>query len=141
MTPLVVDASVAAMWVLPDEPLAEAAAALRNRFVRNEVEAVVPDLFWPEMANLFWRAATRGRVTASVAEAGLAAIRNLDLTTHASIPLCDQALQWGLRYGHPAYDMIYAALAAQLGTEVITADERWVRAVGSRLPVRWLGAI
>jgi len=63
------------------------------------------------------------------------------MTTIPSAPFCDQALQWSLRYGHRAYDMIYVALAAQLGTEVITADEHWVRAVGSRLPVRWLGAI
>lgn len=131
---------MAAKWVLPDEPLAEAATSLRERWVQREFQAVVPDLFWPEMTNPLWTAAPRGRVTLKVAEAGLAALQQLDITTVSSKAFCDQALQWSLLYAHPSYNMIYAALALQLHTEVVTADERWVRAVGSCLPVRWLGA-
>ena len=141
MTPLVIDASVAAKWVLPDEPLSEAAAALQQRHLHREIQAIVPDLFWPEMTNFFWSSVKRGRMSAEKAGADLADLQQLEMTTIPSAPFCDQALQWSLRYGHRAYDMIYVALAAQLGTEVITADEHWVRAVGSRLPVRWLGAI
>jgi predicted nucleic acid-binding protein len=91
------------------------------------------------MANFFWRAVMRGRMAVAKAEADLADLRLLDLVTVASAGLCEQALRWSVEFEHPAYDMVYAALAADLGIEVVTADERFVRAVGSRLPVRWLG--
>lgn len=139
MKALVVDASVAAKWMLREEPLAEVAEHLYDRILDGSVQAIAPDLFWPEMANFFWRAVMRGRMAVAKAEADLADLRLLDLVTVASAGLCEQALRWSVEFEHPAYDMVYAALAADLGIEVVTADERFVRAVGSRLPVRWLG--
>jgi predicted nucleic acid-binding protein len=39
-----------------------------------------------------------------------------------------------------AYGCLYAALAIQFKTEMITADERLATALTAHLPVKWLGA-
>ena len=44
-------------------------------------------------------------------------------------------------YNRNAYDGFYVALAVSTGWNLVTADERLVNALGSRFPVRWLGAI
>jgi predicted nucleic acid-binding protein len=43
-------------------------------------------------------------------------------------------------FNRTIYDSTYVAMAAATGRELITADERLVNALGSRFPVRWLGA-
>jgi hypothetical protein len=45
---LVIDASVAAKWFLPDEPFSERA-----------LELLLPDLFFSECGNILWKAARR----------------------------------------------------------------------------------
>ena len=54
MIPMVVDASVAAKWLLPkeNEPLTAEAIELFRRYSRGEISFIVPDLFWAEMANI-----------------------------------------------------------------------------------------
>ena len=63
MNTLVVDASVAAKWFLPSagETLTDEAAELLKRYARGQIQFVVPDLFWAEIANIFWKAARQGR--------------------------------------------------------------------------------
>jgi predicted nucleic acid-binding protein len=53
----VLDASVAAKWVLPEqgETLSREAVLLLTRFAGGEVEFAVPDLFWPEVGNILWK--------------------------------------------------------------------------------------
>lgn len=47
MTTYVLDASVAAKWVLPNEPLTVNADALLRGYTEGRVSLVVPDLFLP----------------------------------------------------------------------------------------------
>jgi len=57
VNPVIVDASVAAKWVLPaeGEALTEEAAWWLGRYARGQVRFLVPDLFWAETANLLWK--------------------------------------------------------------------------------------
>ena len=54
--------------------------------------------------------------------------------------LLPEALKIALVYDRSVYDGLYAALAVQSKTDVITADERLADALAARLPVKWLGA-
>ena len=54
--------------------------------------------------------------------------------------LLPEAFKIATDFDEPFYDSIYVAMAAATGKELITADERLVNALGSRFPVRWLGA-
>jgi predicted nucleic acid-binding protein len=55
---LVVDASVDAKWFLPDkgETLVDEALRLLHQYAAGEIRFRVPDLFWAELGNLFWKA-------------------------------------------------------------------------------------
>ena len=57
--PFVVDASMAASWLLPDEKRPEAGRAYARL---AEDEALVPHLWWYEIRNLFIVAERRGRI-------------------------------------------------------------------------------
>jgi predicted nucleic acid-binding protein len=54
--------------------------------------------------------------------------------------LLGTALQIARAFDCSVYDSLYVALALATQTELVTADERRVNTLGSRFPVRWLGA-
>jgi len=57
---------------------AEALDLLRGYSI-GEVQLIVPDLFWPELANVLWKATRLGRCTTKNAETGLKSLRQLSL--------------------------------------------------------------
>ncbi|HKS76338.1 MAG TPA: type II toxin-antitoxin system VapC family toxin [Terriglobales bacterium] len=140
MTPLVIDASVAAKWVLPKENLAGEAADLLAVYGKGEIAFAVPDLFWAETANILWKAARLGRQTRAQTEAGLQELLSLALPTTSSADLVSVAFRLAIAYDRTIYDSLYLALAVKLSTRLITADEKLARSVAAHLPVEWLGA-
>jgi len=138
----VVDASVGAKWTSPGtiEPLADRADRFLRAYVNGSFRILVPDLFWIEIANFLWKAAKRGEITAVLAGHGLETILNRDFPTVPSRAILPEALKIAVDFGRTVYDSTYVALAVAARTELITADERLVNALGSRFPVRWLGA-
>ncbi len=141
MTPVVIDASVAAKWVLPEENLAEEAAELLAGYGKGEISFAVPGLFWGETADILWKAAGLGRQTRAQSEAGLQELLSLALPTTASVDLVSVAFRLAIAYDRTIYDSLYLALAVKLSTRLITADEKLARAVAAHLPVEWLGAL
>jgi len=140
---LVVDASVAAKWLLPaaQEPLVEQATHLLAQETEGSADFIVPDLFWPEIGNVLWKAVRRERVTPTQAEESLTTALSWAFDTIPSRHLLKQALEIGLKHQRSFYDSIYLALATSRQIEFITADERLANAVAPHLPVKWLGAI
>ncbi len=143
MKAYVIDASVAAKWVLPaaGEPFAGEAARLLDDLTAGRATALVPELFWIEIAHVCWKSVQRGRIHAAQAAQGLETLRAVGLATVSVLPHLDDALALALAYRHAAYDCLYVALARALEAELVTADEALVRALGSRFPLRWLGAL
>ncbi|MCU1326102.1 MAG: hypothetical protein JWN34_1472 [Bryobacterales bacterium] len=137
------DASVAAKWVLPakDEPLVDEAIALLERYAAGLVTLVVPDLFWPEIANLIWKAARNERISVPFASEQLNWLQELRLRTAPSAPLVNSAMQIAVVERRAVYDSLYVALAVSRGLSFVTADERLVNALGTKFPVRWLGSL
>jgi predicted nucleic acid-binding protein len=138
----VVDASVGAKWASPEmvEPLADRADRFLRAYVDGSVKILVPDLFWLEIGSFLWKAAKRGEITAILAQRGLEAMLNRDFPTLPSRAVLPEASKIAADFGRTVYDSTYVALAVATETELITADERLVNALGSRFPVRWLGA-
>jgi predicted nucleic acid-binding protein len=143
VTAVVVDASVAAKWYLPekDETLVTPARQLLGDYLRNDVQFMVPDIFWPEFGNIMWEAAQVKRITSDRAFSGLTLLQGLKIPTYPSSDFLDEALQISLVHGRTLYDSLYVALAARTKTNLITADERLANALAAHLPVKWLGAV
>lgn len=142
MKTLVIDASVAAKWFLPiaGEPHADAALDLLKAYVNVDVALTVPDLFWAEIGNIFWKAARQGRWSESDGKTALAAICEQQLSTVPSQFVLEHAYAISAAYDRTVYDSIYVALALASETELVTADERLANALAAYFPVKWLGS-
>lgn len=143
MTTLVLDASVAIKWAVPSaqEPLTEQALNLLRRHLAGEIEFLVPDVFFAEMGNVLWRGIRQQRWPRDKAEAVAADLVTQNLQTVPSRILMPEALKIALVYDRNIYDCLYAALAAESRSDLVTADERLANALAARFPVKWLGAI
>ena len=120
---LVIDASVAAKWVLP-EPDSGRAVALRS----TGEEMIAPSLILAEIGNALWKSALRDEVSKSDAVRALAAAA-AHLTTLVAIDeLAEHATGLAIDLRHPIYDCFYLALAQRENAAVVTADERLLAA-------------
>ena len=142
MKACVVDANVAAKWLLPaaGEGLLDQANRLAALHARHELQLLAPTLIEAEIGDVLWKAVRRKRITRREAERSLQSFAALAIQMVPISDLLGQALQIAVAYERSFYDSLYVALALATKTELITADERMVNALGSRFPVRWLGA-
>jgi predicted nucleic acid-binding protein len=140
---LVIDASVAAKWFLPSkhEPYADKAAALLKRYADGQVRFVVPDLFWAELGNTFWKAVRQGRWQRSRAEEAIRLAQTRSFPTISSKVLLEDAFQISTSFDRSVYDCFYVALAIASKATLVTADERLANALAAHLPVKWLGTM
>ncbi len=116
---IVVDASVAMKWVIP-EVLSDQAGSLRGRADR----LLAPDLLLPEAANALWKKLIRQEITTREAAQAMNLLMASGLDLRPSGPLLGRALGLARRLRHPVYDCIYVALAQAEGATLITADQR-----------------
>ncbi len=136
---LVVDASVAIKWFLP-EPHAEQAAAL----LLGAHDLLAPDLLLIELANVFWKRRRRGEVTAQDADAALRRVSSGVLDLAPSTVLLPLARTLADNLSHPVYDMLYLAMAVSEDAIVATADRRFLHAVTASPHAgraRWIGDV
>lgn len=126
---LVVDASVALKWILP-EPDKHLADAL----LQVEPHLAVPDFWLNEAANVLWREVRLKVFAPREARDGLAMLHTLvEPTPTVTLHLHDAALQLGLALNHSPYDTLYLAFAFAVGARaVIVADAPFARAVRSQ---------
>jgi predicted nucleic acid-binding protein len=138
---LVLDASVALKWALPSasEPLISESLQLLQRYVKGEVDFIVPDIFWAECSNVLWKGTRQRRWSRATAEGVASEMKSRNFPTVSSFALAADALKIAFAYDRSVYDCIYIALAAQSKSQMITADERLANSVAAYLPVKWLG--
>ena len=136
----VVDASVAVKIFVPEALSAEAQEIFARFASENGAELIVPDLFFIECANVFWKWVQRSAYPAKAAQEHLHDLTGLGLTAIPTQVLADDALEIALKHRVTAYDACYIAAASQLRLPLITADEKLVGqiAMGS-YDVKWLG--
>lgn len=141
MKACVLDASVAIKWSVPaagENLVAEAFRAL-DRYTAQELDFIVPDIFWAEIGNILWKGVRQRRWSSDSAEIAAMEMRNRRFTAFPSEDLLVEALDIAFAYNRTVYDGLYVALAVRTSTDFITADERLANALAAYFPVKWLG--
>jgi len=123
------------------EPLAEDALRILAEYRAGQMQLSAPDLFWPELGNILWKAVRQRRISRATAEEAIEALKREEITTAPSAPLLREAFTIAAAFDRTVYDGVYVALANRSGTPLVTADERLANALAARFPVRWLGAL
>lgn len=124
MTKYVVDANVAIKWILP-EIYSNLALRLRN----PNYQLLVPDFFFPEITNIFWKRVKKGEMTLQEARRDLRVMQGIPLQISPSFPLMSQALDIATRVDQAVYDCVYLTLAIKHNCQMVTADQRFYNAV------------
>lgn len=123
---IVLDASVAAAWILPDEDNAAADAILHLVAAKG---AASPDLLWHELRNILLMAARRDRLPRKEIVPSLLRLRRLPIETVEVTSGGDTALiELAVTHDLTAYDAAYLALADDRGMPLASADKRLRRA-------------
>jgi predicted nucleic acid-binding protein len=139
VTRVVVDASVAVKWFLPEELSTEA-----RQLLTTEYELLAPDLLWAELGNVLWKKHRRRELDPKTASRLLRDFSRVPIELHASERWTEAALELAIRHGVTVYDGLYLALAAGNGCRVVTADRRLHAACEGRVirqVVGWVGEI
>jgi predicted nucleic acid-binding protein len=126
VTAFVLDASVTAAWLLPDE----ASAHTRRLYAlirRDEVEPQAPNLWQWECANIIANGVRRGRIPQAAVEgiwSMLEAIRHRVELHELAPPQHKASLGIALDSGLSAYDAGYLWLARSLNLPLATFDKK-----------------
>ena len=124
MNPLVVDASVAAKWLLDEE---HSDAALRLRTSSFELHA--PDFVRMELASVIAKYHRRGALTTVEAIELRSAVDTLPIRLHPWTSLIQPAFALSLETRRALYDCLYLALAIALDSQLVTADRKFCDAL------------
>lgn len=121
MRTLVVDASVAVKWFLPEVGSERAQALLDSDGFR----LVAPELLLAEVGNVFWKRCRRGELTAEQVLECIGILTSAPLAWCPVRPLARHAVRVAVDTGRTVYDSIYLCTALLHRTVVVTADERF----------------
>jgi predicted nucleic acid-binding protein len=136
----VVDASVGIRLFIPEEHSQEAKTLFLGIGDNPSSHPFVPDLFYAECANILWKYASRSGYSASDAIMDITALKSLSLRSVPTARLMPRALDLALKWEISAYDGCYVALAEELKSPLVTADQKLLKRIQKgAAPVKWIG--
>jgi predicted nucleic acid-binding protein len=119
---IVVDASIAAGWLLPDE-----AASLDLMTQLDVYQAFVPSIFRVEVCNLLNMAVKRQRISLSAAIEQMELLSQLQIQTFADFS-AETVLNVAARNQLTAYDATYLVLALEMRAILGSRDKKLLAA-------------
>ena len=131
---LVVDASVAVKWFLP-----EVHSQAASRLLKGEFELLAPDLIWSELGNVLWKRWRRRELTREAASEIIGDFKRYPLRIVRSGPILDVTWRLAGTVNRCFYDSLYLALAETQQCALVTADLNFFNALkGSSLSASML---
>ena len=130
---LVLDASVAVKWVLPENGRAEA-VQIRQDFQDERIDVIAPYLIVAEVGNVLWKRKQRGELPAQAAQVCFQEfLRNCPILVD-SAAVTAAALALAMAHRRTIYDCLYLAWSLEQGCDLITADERFFHSMRVAFP-------
>lgn len=126
---LVVDASVALKWFIPELHNERADAVLRGR-----ERLLAPQHLRVELASALRKKVRIGDLAPDRVDELLRQIVDAPVTEVATAPLLFGAMSIALRFNRSIYDSLYVALAFQEDCPLVTADRRLYDAIAPSYP-------
>lgn len=117
MIRLVVDASVAIKWYLPEIYEVEA-----SRLLNPSSQLLAPDLLFSEIGNILWKHTTRNELSAEKAITIITSLSAVPLQIFEARSLMPVAFEIACQNRRTFYDSLYLALAKTHGCRFVTAD-------------------
>lgn len=133
MENVVVDSSVAIKW-FANEVDSDKARQLLKQYLDGEIKFYVPDLFYSEVGNIFWKKVSMQGFKESDANESFEKLSRVEITVSSTISLHQAAMLIALKHNRTFYDSLYIALSQEIKCDFITADERMFNAVHREFP-------
>jgi len=125
---IVIDASVGFKCAVPED-LSLRALQLRDGFQRGIDDLLAPDLFPIEVGNPLVMAARSGRIPDSDLPIFYADMMGNLPIIYPSMSLLPRAYEISSQTRASVYDALYVALAEREGCDLVTADEKLMKAL------------
>ena len=118
---IVLDASVVAKWFIEEENT-EKAIEIRDKFVRGEIEVLVPSLLIYEIGNVFLKHPAKN---SRDVENDFKALFDIGMEiVEINKPEIKDIHKNAKHFGITFYDAVYVTLALKEGCKLITADKK-----------------
>ena len=141
MNTVVVDASLAAMWAIP-ERFSARALALARQWAEEETRLIAPCLLLTEVTNAFFKRLLRGEINLSNAITALEVVFGFNVEICEEPGLHSRAMELSYQLKRPnTYDCHYLALAEIHRCDLWTGDEKFFNSIAKTFPrVKWVGS-
>jgi len=126
---LVVDSSISLKWWLDDEEFTEEARLLLKKIIDGEIELIIPELWYYEVANGITTAVRRKRITEEDGMMFVEELQSIPASLCEIIPNIKKTYQDAVKYQHAIYDMAYLTVAELENIQFITGDEKLINTV------------
>jgi predicted nucleic acid-binding protein len=130
---VVVDASAAVEIALNN-----AEAEKFSRILLEAEMVIAPDIFAPEITNVFWKYGSLSNVPAEQCEKALEYCLDLVDDYVPTRDLCREVYVESMRTKHPAYDIFYVITARRHSASILTKDKK-VKKAAEKLGVKIAG--
>lgn len=124
----VIDANVGIKRFIND-PLTPKVRSLIDTLVNPQTEIFVPDLFYIELTNIFWKYVRAGLYTSFQVQTDLTLLKTLPLRVVSTTDLILPSASIAIEYQISAYDACYVALSQQVQAPLLTLDNKMVKAL------------
>lgn len=118
MKAIIVDASVAIKWFIP-----EVHAELSTHVLNENFVLYAPDLIFAEIGNILWKKCRSKEVAFSTASAILSDFKRVPINVCVNDMLINEAWRIAYDYQCTVYDSLYVAMAKMKQGILVTADK------------------
>ncbi|MGU3494439.1 type II toxin-antitoxin system VapC family toxin [Xanthobacteraceae bacterium A53D] len=122
MSDVIVDASVAVKWFVPEAGSEEA-----ERLLDGKTRLFAPQLVLGEVANALWKAVRRGDMSPEDGGETVDELPGYFSLLFETELLLGAALAMACSFDHPVYDCLYVESARRFDMPLLTSDLRLVR--------------